>query len=35
MQQDAFDLMRLFAGFLFVMGLPVVFGLIAVLAERE
>jgi hypothetical protein len=35
MRQDAFDLIRLFGGFLFVMALPIVIGLIAVLRERE
>jgi hypothetical protein len=35
MEQDAFDLVKLFGVFLFVMGLPIVFGLIAVMMERE
>ena len=35
MEQNAFDLMVLFGGFLAVMGLPIVIGLFAVLTDRE
>ena len=35
MEQNAFDLMVLFGGFMAVMGLPVVIGIVAVLTERE
>jgi len=34
-EQSAFDLLLLFGGFLAVMGLPVVIGIVAVLRERE
>ena len=35
MEQNAFDLLLLFGGFLAVMALPIFIGLIAVLRERE
>jgi hypothetical protein len=35
MEQNAFNLLELFGVFLFVMGLPVVIGLVAVITERE
>jgi len=34
-EQNAFDLMVLFGGFMFVMGLPVVIGIFAVATDRE
>ena len=35
MQQDAFDLLVLFGGFLGVMSLPVFIGIVAVLRDDE
>jgi len=35
MEQNAFDLLVLFAGFMAVMGLPIVIGIVAILTDRE
>lgn len=35
MEQNAFDLMKLFGGFMLVMGLPIAIGIIAILTDRD
>jgi hypothetical protein len=35
MEQDAFDLIVLFGGFLAVMSLPIAIGIVAVLTDRD
>jgi hypothetical protein len=35
LEQNAFDLLLLFGGFVAVMGLPVFLGIVAVLREKE